>query len=229
MDIFVATSRGRPLKSYLESRPNTICKAKGGASIEVLTDTAVSILENLPQNSQRHLVYYIAGLCDLTRKDKDSDTNYEEVTFPDNIESADSRMERIFLSATDIITQFNAIPIFCTIAPMDISTWNHHRLENHRTSYLLHHREYSNMQENLNSATVFINHQIISLNDTHALETPKLAQEIIFKPGLRRPTYRLKHSNLQTDGCHVTEDVNCTWRMALDITATRNRQYLNYH
>ena len=229
MDIIVATSRGRPLQDYFTSRPNTIMEYRPGASTEMLTHVAEDKMKKLPtpRIGHKHHVYFLSGLCDLTRRDRDKDTGYDEFTFMHNVEEADSLIERIHESSSAIITQYDAIPIYCTIAPMDISKWNHHRLSIGKTSYLLHYNHYQDMQENLINSTVFINHSICNRNAYNNMDTPRISHEIIYKPNARRPTYRMRYSNLSEDGCHPTEDVNCQWRINIDLCATTNRRNSN--
>ena len=66
MDILMATSRGRGLKS-LNKRPNTLLTVYPGGKTEDMTQEALDILSCLP-SSKNHLVYFISGLPDVTTK-----------------------------------------------------------------------------------------------------------------------------------------------------------------
>ena len=142
------------------------------------------------------------------------------------MENPDTSYNRLSLLYSSISTQISssvAKPCFCTIAPMHIAEWNHLRLNQHKTSFLLHYHQYEDMQINIINAICLINRFIISLNISNQMFTPKIADDIITKKGSKRPTYRVQY-NLLDDGCHPLPPINTSWAKALLHAVEKNRQ-----
>ena len=59
------------------------------------------------------------------------------------------RVEKNFRESAARILKQKAIPIFATINPMSIQTWNKHRLQVHRTSHLNYFHQYQKMQDTI--------------------------------------------------------------------------------
>ena len=80
----------------------------------------------------------------------------------------------LFKSAAEKIKNANATPIFSTICPMSLDTWNHRRPSQHRTSHLSSFPYYPLMQEKHESVILKINQEIHLLNKSHNMHTPDL-------------------------------------------------------
>ena len=106
--------------------------------------------------------------------------------------------------------------------PVHLNTWNEHRLNIHRTSYLLHHNHYDGMQTNPIKAVTEINSLITELNISNHIQTPRLAQHTLYKPGQRRPTYKFRH-HLLADGIHASDTLKNIWAKTLADTMSLNR------
>ena len=230
MDIIMATSRGRELEPYFERIPNTIMRVMPGSSIERLTHTATTIInQHPPSPSKPHFVYFIAGLPDVTtrttnyaRKDP---RRYDEVTFPEEPSVAHDRLKILYEHTSSAIKDLHCIPIFATIAPCSLITWNSQRLTNHCKSHLRHKHQYKEMQDKLNINTLKMNETIIELNNRNDVFTPKLGRVIIFKQNAKRMTPRVRYWKL-TDGTHPNQQTVDEWRSILLDAIIDNRRTL---
>ena len=127
-------------------------------------------------------------------------------------------VEKIIRSSASRIKQLNAIPIFATITPMSIQTWNKHRLHAHRTSHLNHFHHYQNIQDTIEEATLAINTTIHSINSSNKVITLKLAQEIIY---YRHGHLRTRYGKLP-DGVHPNQKVLSSWTQTMKTIINRN-------
>ena len=225
MDVFVATSRGRGLEEYFSIKSRTAISVLPGGLLEDLTEKAERLLVSNPhkyedvQDLHPNFVYVLGGLPDLTEKVKDR--NYLEIIYNESTTTTTPKMITKLLAADQKIKSLNAIPCFSTISPMSLDTWNHHRLYTNKTSYLVHHHHYSDMNHLLNESIMDINNFIMDLNNINNVETPNFAASIIKKRGRGRD-YRIKYNKL-VDGCHPTKDVIKKWTVDLDIITSNNR------
>ena len=225
MDLVMCTSRGKGLEDALYSLPeNPIINphfiVRPGTPILDLTREAENIITHSSTPNSLIHVYFIAGLIDITEKIKDH--IYEEVIFNESSESAPPRVMSLIYQSSKSILNTGATPCYATITPMHLNTWNEHRLNIHRTSYLLHHNHYDSMQTNLNKAVTEINSLITELNIRNHIQTPRLAQHTLYKPGQRRPTYKFRH-HLLADGIHASDTLKNIWAKTLTDTMSLNR------
>ena len=142
MNIIVATSRGRGLREIMSRRENTILSVHPGANLELLEDEALQLLDDVSDNTDTH-VYFVAGLPDVTQRLKRSFylwgryRKYDEVTMPDfDAEKITKDIVSKYESTAVKKKKTNVTPVFCTICPMSLATWNRRRLSQHRTAYL---------------------------------------------------------------------------------------------
>ena len=137
-----------------------------------LTQLAIPHIHRIRHTTSKPIhVYFLAGLCDVTRKDTDKAQkrgkwvgHYEEVTYTEATQHTVTRMRAQMQNTTSQIKEAGVIPCSCTIAPCHISTWNHHRLEYRRTTHLIHHNHYDDMQEQLHKTIAEINGHIVGQN-----------------------------------------------------------------
>ena len=208
----------RPYTNHQLYRPIIVDTHKG-TSISSLADIACNILEDSPFNpSNPPCVYFVAGLPDITHKEQGP--YYQEIIFIETPQEAVDRVMTLLSNAQIKILNANAIPIFSTIAPMSLQTWNSVRLQQQKTSHLLHSHQYEDMQELLIDTTIAINKQIIEINSIVNMHTPKLGEEIIHKPGANR-SHRTRYGRL-VDGVHLCPESNLAWADTLLDTIIRN-------
>ena len=113
---------------------------------------------------------------------------------------------------SESILSFEAKPCFCTIVPCSLKMWNETRLEQHKTSFLLHHTQYEDMQTNLITVICNINKYIISLNTQNKMYTPYIADTVISHCGPKKAPR--VHYNRLKDGIHPTSNLRTMWNHA---------------
>ena len=226
MNFIVATSRGKGLLA-LNGHPNTVLRFHSGASIADLTDVAKDLIEDHPQDplGDRHFVYFVAGLPDVTLLQKRKFNMhhrsylYQEVVFKEEPSEAFHRVKELYEHADAQIKISNAIPVFSTIAPSSLHTWNSLRLYQQKTTHLLHFKHYSKMQDNLITTILQLNTFIRKLNQQNGVATPQLAKEIIYRRG---NSTRVRYGKLD-DGVHPSPKIQEAWTNTLKSVLDLNR------
>ena len=205
MRVIVATSRGKEL-TPLHNPPHTWLRYSPGACIKDLTTSALEILEKHWYRydiCEPRFVYFVAGLPDLTTKEEwpnfQGRHQYQEVIFKGEVEDAVDSMKSTIREAAFRVRAAGAVPVFGTIVPSQLERWNQIRLEQHKTTHLLHFHRYREMQLGLLQATIYTNRFIHEINNQHGVVTPALAKKILFS---RRSKYRFRHK-LLVDGVHL--------------------------
>ena len=143
-----------------------------GTPILDLTWEAENIIAHSSTPNSLIHVYFIAGLIDITKKIEDH--IYEKVIFNESFEPAPSCVMSLNYQSSKSISKTGATPCYATITPMHLNTWNEHRLNIHRTSYLLHHNHYDSMQTNLIKTITEINSLITELYISNHIQTQDL-------------------------------------------------------
>ena len=106
---------------------------------------------------------------------------------------------------------------------MSFETWNHQRLEAHKTTHLLHHPQYEDMQELHNQVVYYVNNSIWALNRRLGVSTPHVGS-IVLQPragGLRFRCNRL------VDGCHPRPWA--TEKIVIELASAINENRLAVH
>ena len=228
-NIIMATSRGLGVEEFFKGGRHTQMHSHPGETIAKLTTRAITHIHWIKQTSTKPIhVYFLAGLCDVTRKDTDKAHwerghwvgHYEEVTYTETTQQTVTRMIAQLHSTPTQIKEAGGIPCLCTIAPCHLSTWNHHRLEHRRTTHLIHHNHYADMQEQLHNTISKLNGHIIAHNKESNMFTPRIADPIFRKKNKNRSP-RPFYNHLGRDGVHATKDTNKAWadslRQSIDI------------
>ena len=218
MDIIIASSRGEGLETELKKHhpsPNHVKVIfSSGARINNIKYTAMSIAK---QNPHQNIHFYVlGGYCDVSErisyhiKTGHSSKKYEEFVFEEDPESAVPRVSGLIDDASRLMNTTNTTPVFCTIAPSYLHTWNKIRLSQHQTCMLKHNdQQYQDMQKNMIYSIVEINKHIVRTNISNNMHTPKLADVVIRKKGKGRG-YRLFADKFR-DGVHPTDDTRERW------------------
>lgn len=220
MDLYVTTSRGKQMESYFNHKPNSSMRVIPGASIERLTDEALQLIHQ-QNGGNTNFIYLIGGLPDTTEKITDH-PNYQEVIYSGTPSETVNTIEEQFKSSAMRILQSGAVPCLATVAPMSFETWNNTRLHQGKTSHLIHHHHYEDMQSLHQSAIIELNRKIIIINQHINVQTPLLASHIIQKRGLHQG-HRFRANRL-VDGCHPNQEVIDQWVMELNAVALVNRR-----
>ena len=184
----MATSRGRGLNNFFNEDPTIELHIHPGKTLAFLTHKALQHIQrhkSTTEGTKNHIyVYFLAGITDITYRDyipthttdKGIIHTYEEVIHINTPDETTTRTINIFKNTAHQIADAGATPCFSTVVPCSLSTWNHLRLKQGKTTHLLHHRHYDDMQVNLQKAIVNINHYIQDLNTQYNMQTPKIAK-----------------------------------------------------
>ena len=235
MDIILASSRGR---GHIQARVRRLhphperlhIDARGGAKLETLILEAIKLVKRSPSPPDCH-VYFMAGLCDIKYRDVYTEFvdyrrrkahSYEEVSFTEDNTSAILRVTNLIDNIDKELRSLGAKPCFMTIPPCSLETWNLHRLNTGRTTHLIHHRQYPDMQSNLIFVINEINKFIVSTNSTNGMATPFLANTIIQSCGPSK-NFRVHYDRL-VDGTHATTTTNEKWAKMITKAITTNRK-----
>ena len=224
MDLIVASSRGKNIGHHLIN-PNLSIPIKtyykSSASITSLATMASQIILQYNKHpTQKVHVYFLAGLPDITSFERSSDGMYQEVVIWETAEEGSLRVIQTIREAEATVKELGAIPIFCTVAPMSLKTWNSKRLQQHKTTHLKHSQHYFgpsqdnphytyNMQITLGNAVTHINQNIYSINHHNGMYTPKIA-EFIFKSPQANRAPRMRYNKF-VDGVHPDPLVTLCW------------------
>ena len=144
----------------------TTTVVRSGASLNLLAELALKDIATLPnEGDPAGYCYFVAGLPDITAKLRDY--NYEEIVYgPESPLETCERMEADLTTISTSIKNANWLPIFCPIVPMSLQDWNNVRGKQHKTTYILHHNYYPDMQYQLEHATILVNKSITSINSS---------------------------------------------------------------
>ena len=222
-NIIVGSSRAKSVTSLKNNQ--TEVHSVAGGKIRNLTKLAKKRIKRRHPSSKT-FVYFIAGLPDVTVKTNRNYymngeyRHYEEVTFTEEPETAASRVVNIIRQAEATIKKRNATPVFCTIIPCSLSSWNHHRLKSHCTTHLLHFNSYEHMQDRLHTTINLINQRIQEINSENNVITPRISKEVAFK---RKGNWRYRYGQL-CDGTHGTEKLNATLSEVLTLAIERDSE-----
>ena len=147
--------------------------------------------------------------------------NYEEVIF-NSTQFQDRKLQlyqEIDRLANATRNQY-AMPIFCTISPLNLSVWNQHRLTARRTNRLMYEHSYSNMQRNLETEITEFNTYLIRTNINNGFTTPMMHRDLIHNRGRGRSIVRY---NDLADGCHLNNSALLRCKTSLMVAYSKNQ------
>ena len=228
MNIVVATSRGRGLKAIERKRNDVVMSVHPGGKLWRLKKEALHLIKEMGDSDATRptLVYFVAGIPDITIKKQANfklygrHRHYEEVVMPEsNLDTLIKDMTFLFVSTAECIKKAGATPVFATIAPMSIATWNSHRLHKHRTTHLTFFKNYDIMQTKLELLISSINKNIHQINKSNNVHTPRLSKSIMYQ---RRGHSRCRYGML-VDGVHPSLKLSASWIDTLDRVFDLNK------
>ena len=227
MEAVFTSSRGTTIEPLIRAwhpRPALLkFQATPCAKLQDLWQDARNFLLETPDPTNCH-VYFVAGLCDLTLMERIG--LYQEVYFMESAEEATARVNALIDQISIQIQILGAKPCFATVIPMSLRDWNFIRLSQHKTTHIMHHHQYDDMQALLNEATLAINRHINTTNRDNHMETPQLADTILTH---RRNAPTRFHYNRLADGVHPTPDLTGTWASCLRKCIENNRYAATPH
>ena len=140
---------------------NTIVFTKPGGKYLDLLNMAKS---NLQSSDGRQFIFFMCGIPDICRLDRDRDSNYEE-SFFDLDKSVDQIFDDIACKIQHVdedLKQLGCKVVFCTICTMNFDKWNQCRLDQGKTSLLKFKDKYGVMQERLNNLLIMLNNSLLN-------------------------------------------------------------------
>ena len=235
MDIIIASSRGRNLREKLaKAHPNPRklrVYVKPGLRLSSLVGKMNKYLAGIkPEHMARCHVYLVAGICDITYRDYEEhykgNMPYDEVLFNENPNDTFTRVSLTITQLFEEIMDIGATPCMATIVPCSLDTWNTYRLQQLKTGFLLHHRQYQDMQALMVRAIHHLNGFILGINNAHFMFSPLLASTVMTNLGGNRPP-RIHYSRL-ADGVHPTEKLKAKWANYILRAIRNNRDRPNH-
>ena len=228
MDIILSNSRGRYMEEYIKKlhpcpEKLFVISKSGGQLKDLLYKNLPNLLKNVPKYERpEYHVYFLAGICDITYRELDHKfiynplnncfDSYDEVIFMESPAEANLRLYEIVKEVSDGVTKLGARPCFSTIVPCSLAVWNHQRLNQGKTSCLLHSEHYDDMQSLMMDTIVEINRDLKAINTQNEMCTPYIASTVIENLGQKK--YRVHYSRLP-DGTHPTITLAKTWAKKL--------------
>ena len=205
MNIILASSRGKDLGDHLPS--GTILDFTSGATLSILTEKAKNFLPPPYALSRRYHIYFLCGVPDITRLGKDKPEHYRECVYDENPATTSERYCSELRQTQRDISARGAIPIFYTIAKVNLEKYNLHSLNKNYTSHLKLQDQYPVMQSNLNQAIDSVNHCIYNLNKSFRVSTPFLHQNITSRRGRKNRRYFITKWELLYDRLHAADSL----------------------
>ena len=232
MDAIIGASRVKDLEDLIAKKhpyPHMLKSIIApGKPLSEIQGLAYDYLEKECHDPTNTHIYYVAGLCDITYKEKEDFYRdfecYEEVLIKEVPYEINNRVCDLINSVSAHTLYYGAKPCFATIPPISIETWNTVRLNQGKTSFLLHHQKYPEMQDMLNEAVFFINRHITEINESHNMATPDLEAAICEK---RAGKATRVHYTRFVDGVHPTDRTQKKWAKKLLRAIVANRHFDN--
>ena len=228
MDLIVASSRGKGLKTHLINRlPGLKVPFKvtfrGGAGYWRMASMAEEEIGKASHSPHITHVYFFGGMCEVTEVLSD-DCDWQECIFRGTVEGATANALAAIMDAETRVRKVGALPVFCTIVPLSLKLWNEHRLRKGCTTHLKYTSLYPKMQRNLELTIQRINTHIHRINSQNNMLTPMIAEELFKSPQANRRS-KLRTSQFY-DGCHVNPFVKLYWAEEILRASIKNRHGL---
>lgn len=199
--IIIADSRGAGLQSEIDILNDgnydiKVIIRKGRGMTQAVIESTNKLMWTRPDQ-----IVVLAGICDITRKDRIT----KMVSLQDS--DADLILGRIDNSLGEIehhlslkLTERSYTVTFCPITGMDIAKYN---------GLVAEHPD----QENLDRIIVEVNKAIIARNSMNHVVTPWTASEVHYnKKGGRKKT---RYYKLASDGLHLSDTLKEKWARIL--------------
>ena len=148
--------------------------------------------------------YIMAGICEATQKLYNHKNKYQEIVYKEKPHQTLEKLRPKYTAIVREVKELGAVPILCTLYPIELENWNRKRLQQGKTSYLKFSEHYPEMQVQLNEAVDLINQHIINTNRLNMVTTPMIHRIIQHNRLKARRSWCL---NKLVDGCHPGDDL----------------------
>lgn len=214
--LIIADSRGRRLDVFLSS----ILKVNFG----VITCSGAGLIDSIIRaknhmmNTHWSQIYYLAGICSLTNKDKV--TKKVSSRYYDPLVAARC-YNHTLVAAYDRITSYpasgNTKIIFAPITGMSLATYNREGSSSIQGTI--------SAQDYLNRSIVHINREIVKFNVARQVITPWLSRTVHRR---HRRTNTNSYHRLSPDGCHLSDEIYSYWAHALKKAVLINANFRSW-
>ena len=234
MEFWCSSSRGGAIAHQIRSKFQKFEVIPGGTLRKITATLCQMVDENEHRWSQLasihpNIAYVIGGIPDVTERLQRIERRgerYEEVVFNRGVDACVQAVSWEYEYCEHLLKQKNLIPVFATIATMDLAIWNKHRMTPPRdprkrraTDYLIYESQYPDMQYNLNNAIMQINDNIRLMNQNNNVDDLDLANYILIPRegndqnninNTNRYKIRTGKAKLR-DGCHASPATAKKW------------------
>ena len=204
----VADSRGKHMEKALWETPHTghvQIHSRPGAGV---ANSVQSAMEDIVK-FQPNLIVVMAGICDITRRDRQTKTislRYAEID-----RMVEAVMEGVRSAYKTIELKVSARVSFATVTGLDLADSNNKQIRNmNQEEYLRYAKDQKKThpdQYKLNTAVTQLNRKITAFNQANGTPTTWTAE--IVHPCLRG-RHRAYYWRL-SDGCHPTHNTRRRW------------------
>lgn len=223
MNYIIGDSRVRGLRRFVPNIEFAEIWSQSGGKVSDMFQWVedLTILHHGEENSRAHFYVWI-GICNLTKRLKGD--NYEEVIFnKSDFQIQKSNLYREVENLSVAVRNQYAVPIFCTIPPLSLQMWNHHRLSIHKTVTLNYDQNYPQMQHDLESEVSDLNDLFVRINRRNGVTTPMLHRDLEHSKGKGRKIYKY---NMLSDGCHLNRSALLKCKNSIMIAYGKNKNRL---
>ena len=234
MDFLGGSSRVWAVENLFQSTLSQVVVVPGG-SYRIITDALCELMDLYePVWRQTHpehpnIAYVIGGIPDLSTRLQGNGwgSRYEEVIMDSEIGIALDFINAELRASEKQLKKKGALPVYATIATMDLEIWNTTRLSKGKTSCLLYQDRYPTMQMDLNEVVHGANTIIRQINFENGVKDPDLARYIMTpREGCAGSVMKYKVRTGPTkfhDGCHPTPALAEEWSHHLCGVQRENR------
>ena len=234
MDFLGGSSRVWSVENLFQSTLSQVVVVPGG-KLRVITQALCDLIDKYePVWRQTHpthpnIAYVVGGIPDITTRLQGNGwgPRYEEVVMDTEVGTTLDYMNAELRSSEKLLKEKGVVPIFATVATMDIETWNKHRMTKRKTSCLLYKDRYCNMQMDLNEAIFGVNDIIRQINAENDVKGPEFSRYIMTpREGCtdRETKFKIRTGPAKfTDGCHPSPSLSAEWSFHLTSVQQENR------
>ena len=234
MDFLGGSSRVWAVENLFQSTLSQVVVVPGGTYRQI-TDALCELINMYePVWKQTHpihpnIVYVIGGIPDLSTRIQGNGwgSRYEEVVMDTATGEALDYINAELRASEKQLKKKGALPVYATIATMDLKIWNTHRMKKGKTSCLLYKDRYEDMQRDLNEVVHGANSIIHHINAENGVQVPDLSRYIMTpREGCSGSVikYKIRTGPTKfTDGCHPTSTLAQEWSLHLCDVQRQNR------
>ena len=217
--IIITDSRGTGLHRHLaemNSRDEIKVIIHKGAGYELAVIKSLNVIKS----TRPDLIIIMAGICDLTWRDKI--TKITSIRYKNPEETVQHVIDAA-KAAYDLLKATNDYKIsFATLTGIDLADYNHPPRKNMTSdeykNYTINQKQPHEDQNTVNKAIIEINRQLTSINQANGIPTAWLA-------GVVHNYFRGKYHHYYVklaDGCHADERTKIEWAKRITKTLIRS-------